>query len=165
MCPGQGYATVSIMSSLDHLLETNPADLVSNLKELRAERAELESKELLLEQLIDLLARQAGPTADHLAELGGAAAIGPLRSQITHVLHSFQGDGLFFVIPQAVHDELINRGNTRVKLDNVRQTMARMTDAKELERPKADTLLFGLPGARDDMPQQLRDQIVGDQST
>jgi hypothetical protein len=151
------------MSSLDQLLQTNPVDLVTNLKALRAERAGIESKEALLEQLIEVLTRQGGPIADEVAALGGSAAIGPLRNQITQVLLAQWDEGLFFMIPQAVHDELVNRGNTRVKLDNVRQTMVRMADAKELERPKPDALLFGLPGALDAMPQALRDSILGAQ--
>jgi hypothetical protein len=149
------------MSSIDQLLHTTPADLVANIKALRGERADIETKERLLEQLLEVLTKQGGAIADEIAALGASAAIGPLRSQITQVLAEKRPDGLYFMVPQAIHDELVNRGNTRVKLDNVRQTMVRMADAKDLERSKPDALLFGLPQAMEDMPDALRSQLFG----
>jgi hypothetical protein len=134
------------MSSLDRLLETPPAELVADLKALRDERAALESKEAVIEQLLEVLTQQGGAAADEIAKLGASVAIGPLRNQIMQVLISKREEDEFVMLPMAVHAELISRGNRRVTIDNVRVTMKRMADAGELERPQPDALLYGLPG-------------------
>jgi hypothetical protein len=150
------------MSSIDQLLQTAPADLVANVKALRAERADVEARESLLEQLLEVLARQGGEIAEEISALGAAAAIGPLRGQITQLFVDKRPDGIFFFIPQEVHDELVNRGNIRAKIDNVRQTMIRQADAGELERPNPNSLIFGLPGAMEEVPPGLRAQLFGE---
>ena len=152
------------MSSIDELLNTSPAVLIENLKDLRSKRKIVEGQEALLEQLLDVIIQHGGDAVQEIARLGASVAIGPLRNQITQVLIDKRPEGLYFMIPQEVHDELVNRGNARVKLDNVRQTMARMVDSGELERPvglPSNTVLFGLPNAYADMPPMLREQVFG----
>lgn len=144
------------MSSLDQLLQTPPADLVANLKALRDDRASIESKEAILEQLLDVLVQQGGAVAEEVAALGGSAAIGPLRNQIMQVLTSKRREeDLYVMVPQAVHQELVARGNRAVTLDNVRVTMKRMADSGELERTQPNALLFGLPGVMTEIPAEV----------
>jgi hypothetical protein len=140
------------MSSLDQLLQTSPSELVADLKALRDERATIESKEAIVEQLLEMLVKQGGTAAEEIAALGGSVAIGPLRNQILQVLESKREEENLMMIPKDVHDELISRGNRSVTLDNVRVTMKRMADSNELERPSPTDLLFGLPGALDALP-------------
>jgi hypothetical protein len=140
------------MSSLDQLLQTPPAELVANLKALRDDRASIESKEAILEQLLDVLVQQGGAVAEEVAALGASVAIGPLRNQIVQVLSSKQEEGEAVMVPKDVQEELVARGNRTVTLDNVRVTMKRMADSNELERPRPNDLLFGLPGAMDALP-------------
>lgn len=140
------------MSSLDQLLQTPLAELIADLKALRDERAVIEGKEAVLEQLLEMRAQQGGKAAEEIAALGGSVAIGPLRNQILQVLMSKQEEDEFFLVPQAVHQELITRGNRTVTLDNVRVTMKRMAESNEVERPNPDSLLYGLPGAIDKFP-------------
>ena len=134
------------MSSLDRLLETPPAELIADLKALRDERAVLEGKEGVIEQLLEMLAQQGGDVANEIAALGASVAIGALRNQILQVLLSKQEENEPLLAPAGVHAELNARGNRKVTLDNVRVTMKRMADDGELERPRPDALLFGLPG-------------------
>jgi len=140
------------MSSLDQLLQTPPAELVADLKSLRDERAVIEGKEAMLEQLLEMLARQGGEAAQEIAALGASVAIGPLRNQIVQVLSSKQEEGEVVMVAKDVQEELVARGNRTVTLDNVRVTMKRMADSNELERPRPNDLLFGLPGAMDALP-------------
>jgi hypothetical protein len=134
------------MPNLDDLFKTPPAELISNLQALRDERAVIERKERMLEQLLEMLTEQGGDVADEIAALGAANAIGPLREQIRQVLLSLTPEGPLRV-PKVVFDELVARGNRSVTIDNVRMTMKRMADADELIRPGPDTTLYGLPDA------------------
>jgi hypothetical protein len=143
------------MSSLDQLLQTPPAELVANLKALRDERASIESREAILEQLLDVLVQQGGEVALEVAALGGSAAIGPLRNQIVQALLSKREEDEWLMVPQGVHQELVQRGNRSVTLDNVRVTMKRMAESGELERPQPNGLLFGLPGVMTEMPAEV----------
>lgn len=145
-------ATLRRVSQLDNLLQTPPAELVADLKALREERTAIESKEQVLVQLLELLAQKGGSVAEEIAELGSSVAIGPLRNQIIQVLRSKQEEGELVLLPMQVHQELVDRGNKAVKLDNVRVTMTRMAKDQELERPFPDQLLFGLPDAADAFP-------------
>jgi hypothetical protein len=52
------------MPNLDDLFETPPAELITNLQALRAERAVIEGKEQLLEQLLEMLSQQGGERAE-----------------------------------------------------------------------------------------------------
>jgi hypothetical protein len=136
------------MASIDQLLQTPPAELVDELKTLRDQRADIEGKEAVLEQLLEILAAKGPDTAAEIAALGGTAAIGPLRNQIIQVLISRREEGEYLLVPQEVHKELLARGNRAVTLDNVRITMRRMVESKELELPNPKkALTFSLPGA------------------
>lgn len=139
------------MSYVDRFLETPPAELVADLKALRDERAAIESKERLVEQLLEMLSQQGIAIAEEIAELGGSVGIGPLRNQIAQVLLSQQQEENLFMAPLAIHEELVRRGNRTVSLDNVRVTLRRMTDSAEVERP-TDVPLYGLSGAIDMFP-------------
>jgi hypothetical protein len=150
-------------SPLDRLLQTPPAELVSELKSLRDQRAGIESREAVLEQLLDLIARQGGPVAEEVARLGGDAAIGPLRNQIIQVLASKRKEGEPLMVPQGVHQELTARGNRAVTLDNVRVTMKRMAESGEIERVSPDGLVFGLVGIAQSLPPGMLDAITGGQ--
>jgi hypothetical protein len=134
------------MPNLDDLFTTPPAELISNLQALRNERAVIERKERMLEQLLEMLTEQGGVLADEIAALGAANAIGPLREQIRQVLLSIADESALRV-PKVVYEELVARGNRSVSIDNVRMTMKRMADADELARPDPDTALYGLPDA------------------
>lgn len=134
------------MSSLDALFATPPAKLVADLQTLREERRVIESKETMLEQMLEMGERQGGDVAEEIAELGASVAIGPLRAQILHVLRTTES---VFVVPKDVHAELVARGNQKATLDNVRMTMKRMADAKELERVSPNVACYGVPGAGD----------------
>ncbi|HXN38954.1 MAG TPA: hypothetical protein VN892_13025 [Solirubrobacteraceae bacterium] len=145
------------MSALDKLLQTPPAEIVSDLKTVRDERAILESKEAMLEQLLEMLSRQGGEVAQEIAALGASVAIGPLRNQILQVVTSMrQEDDLLTTVPAAVQEALIARGNRKVTVDNVRVTMKRMADSNELERPvPGQNRLFALPGTADAFPERI----------
>jgi hypothetical protein len=145
------------MSALDRLLQTPPAELVGDLKAVRDERAALESKEAMLEQLLEMLSRQGGDVAQEIAALGASVAIGPLRNQIMQVVSWMRNEKeLITTVPQSVLDALVERGNRKVTLDNVRVTMKRMADSNELERPvPGQNLLFALPGTAEAFPEQV----------
>ncbi len=132
------------MSSLDALFDTPPATIVTDLQALREQRRLIESKEAMLEQVLELRERQGGDAADEIAELGASVAIGPLRAQIAQVLRTTDTP---FLVPKDIHTELVSRGNWKVTLDNVRMTTKRMADADELERLGPGTVSYGLPGA------------------
>ena len=134
------------MASLDALFATPPATLVADLQALREQRRLIESKEAMLEQVLELRERQGGDAADEIAELGASVAIGPLRAQILQVLRTTE---TAFFVPKDIHVELVSRGNWKVTLDNVRMTAKRMADASELERLEPNTAMYGLPGAGD----------------
>jgi hypothetical protein len=134
------------MSSLDSLFSTPPASIVADLQALREERRVIESKEAMLEQILEMHERQGGDVAEEVAELGASVAIGPLRAQILQVLRTRD---TAFLLPKDVHAELEARGNRKTTLDNVRMTMKRMADADELERLDPNTANYGLPGAGD----------------
>jgi len=152
-----------LMSHLDELFDTPPADLIAKLKALRDQRAGIESRESIIEQLLDVRVQQGGVIAEEIAALGASSGIGPLRNQIVQVLTSKRDESLWFMVPQAVHDELRERGNRTVTLDNVRVTMRRMADSGELERARPGALLFGLPGAIETMPPGLLEAVLGGQ--
>jgi hypothetical protein len=143
------------MASVDDFFEAPAADLVGKLKQLHNERADIESREAIIEQLLEVRARQGGDAAAEIAALGAEAGIGPLREQILHVLASMRQESLWLMAPQAVHEELMKRGNRAVTIDAVRVAMRRMAEKGELERPQPDALAFGLPGAIADMPPGL----------
>jgi hypothetical protein len=148
--------SVRTMSALDKLLQTPPVELVNDLKNVRDERAVLESKEAMLEQLLEMLSRQGGEVSQEIAMLGASVAIGPLRNQIIQVVTSMRDDELITTVPQAVQDALITRGNRQVTLDNVRVTMKRMVESNELERPiPGQAVLFALPGTTDAFPEKI----------
>jgi len=140
------------MSSLDNLLQTPPSELIADLKALRQERASIESKEAVIVQLLEMLSRGGGAPAEEIAELGASLAIGPLRNQIIQVFRSKREEDEVVMLPVSVHQELVARGNKSVTVDNVRVTMRRMAESRELERPLPNQLLFGLPGAVDAFP-------------
>ena len=47
--------------------------------------------------------------------------------------------------PKEVHEKLVNHGNNKASLDNVRVTMGRMADAGQLFQPKPGETLYILP--------------------
>lgn len=146
------------MSTLDTLLKTPPAELVGDLKGIREERAALESKEAVLEQLLEMMSRQGGEIAQEIAALGASVAIGPLRGQIVQVLKSLAEDDLLTVMPQGVQEALVERGNRRVTLDNVRVTMKRMAESGEIEKPVPEqAMLYALPGTAQRFPTRMAD--------
>ena len=152
------------MSNLDNLLQMPPSELVADLKALRDQRADIESKEAILEQLLELLTNQGGTVANEIAALGASVAIGPVRNQITQVLVSKREEDELLMAPRDVQQELVARGNRTVTLDHIRITMKRMADSNELERSEPGALLFGLPGAMErvralqEASRQLREE-------
>jgi hypothetical protein len=149
------------MSNLDQLLQTQPAELVADLKRLRDERVVIERKEAVLQQILEMLVQEGGKTAEEIAALGGSAGIGSLRNQIVQALEAKQEESEFVVVPKEVHAALVALGNRTVTLDNVRVTMKRMVESNELEVPFPEThsLLYALPGAVDAFPGG-RDALV-----
>jgi hypothetical protein len=140
------------MSNLDQLLNTPPDELVADLKALRDERAAIEGKESVLEQLLDMLSGQGGHVAEEIAELGAMAAIGPLKNQIFHVMRTKTEEEEPLLVPQTVFEVLRVRGNRTATLAAVRVAMGRMADAGELERPAPrNNMLFALPGTRNNL--------------
>lgn len=147
---------VQTVSSLDKLLNTPPETLVADLRALRDERAAIEGKESVLEQLLDMLSSQGGDVAEEIAELGAMAAIGPLKNQIIHVMRTKTEEEEPLLVPQTILDVLQARGNRSATLAAVRVAMTRMADANELERPNPrNNLLFILPGIRNTLPPAL----------
>jgi hypothetical protein len=138
------------------LFETTPDVLVSTLQQLRQQRSGIENKERVIEQLLEMKADEGGEIADEIAALGASVAIGPLRNQIIQVLVAKQEEDMFVMVPKDVHDELVERGNRSVTLDNVRITMKRMAEQGELEREPPNSLVFGLPGALPDLAQKIQ---------
>ena len=58
------------MPNIDDFLETPPPELISNLQGiLGAERAALERKEVVLEQLIEMITQQGGSAAEEITAL------------------------------------------------------------------------------------------------
>lgn len=131
------------MPNIDDFLETPPPELISNLQGIRAERAALERKEAVLEQLIEMITQQGGPAAEEITALGPANGIGPLREQIKDVFRSSSAETLLMV-PRDIQAQLAARGNRSVTLDNVRVAMKRMADDDELLRPDPGAVLYGL---------------------
>lgn len=142
------------MTDVDQLLNTDPTELVEGLKQLRDERAGIESKEAVLKQLLDIQMSAGGAIAEQVAVFAAQNGIGPLREQIRQVLTAKQED-VSLMAPMDVQTELVARGNRSVTIDNVRVTMKRMADDGELVRPDPDSLIFGLPN----IPQQLLDMV------
>jgi hypothetical protein len=143
------------MASVDDFFEAPAADLVAKLKQLHDERASIEARESIIEQLLEVRAKQGGEVAAEIAALGAEAGIGPLREQIQHVMTVMQSEGTPIVAPQAVFDELMKRGNRTVTIDAVRVAMRRMGEKGELERPNSEILAFGLPGALANVPPAI----------
>jgi hypothetical protein len=154
------------VSHLDKFLETPPAALVDDLKDLRTQKAAIESREKVIEQLLEMIVSQGGPVADEVAALGASVAIGPLREQIRQVLLSRQDENEYFMVPQEVQKELMTRGNRSVTLDHVRTTMKRMADSDELLRPQPNAVLYALPNIVN-MPGVMEafSAVIGGQST
>jgi hypothetical protein len=148
------------MSHLDRLLQTPPKDLINDLKVLRAERGEIEQKEGVLEQLLDMLSSQGGDVSAEIAKLGAKAAMGPLRDQILDVMAEKTEDGEIAIVPQTVLDVLQDRGNRVVTLAGVRVAMGRMADRGELDRPApANKMIFTLPGAAKGLLPQVAEAM------
>lgn len=143
------------MTNVDQLLNTDPNELVARLKELRDNRAAIESQEAVLKQLLDIQMSRGGSVADEVAAFAAQNGIGPLREQIRQVLVAM-GESEPMMPPVRVHSELLARGNRSVTLDNIRTTMKRMADDEELVRPDVDgAVIYGLPG----IPQKILDLI------
>ncbi len=118
--------------NIDDLLQTPPADLINALKALRDERGDLESKESLLMQIIDIRSNQGGEVAKEINELGAAIGLGSLRDQIKQVLLSRQAEEPL-MFPKDVRMELVSWGNRSVTLENVRVTMQRMAVGRDAQ--------------------------------
>jgi hypothetical protein len=145
---------------IDDLLQTPPADLIDALKALRNERGDLESKESLLMQIIDIRSNQGGEVAKEINELGAAIGLGSLRDQIKQVLLSRQAEEPL-MFPKDVRMELVSRGNRSVTLENVRVTMQRMAVDEELVRPSDQAVVYGLPGTSAEVLQMFTEGQKG----
>ncbi len=143
------------VTDVDTLLNTSPTDLIEGLKELRDERAAIESREAVLKQLLDIKMAQGGKIAEQVAIFAAQNGIGDLREQIRQVLIDKQEEKPL-IAPMGVHTELLARGNRKVTLDNVRTTMKRMADNGEIVRPHADAVIYGLPN----IPQEVLDIVA-----
>ncbi|HEY4450548.1 MAG TPA: hypothetical protein VGN13_03000 [Solirubrobacteraceae bacterium] len=147
------------MSSVDDFFAAPAAELVDKLKQLHDQRANIESREEIIEQLLEVRAKQGGEVAAEIAALGAAAGIGPLREQILHVMETKRAEDVWVMAPMQVHDELTKRGNRSVKLDAVRVAMTRMAEKGDLERPRPNVLSFALPGVLDAIPAAFREAV------
>lgn len=148
--------------SHDDIFQLPPPQLIAKLTELRSERTAIEGKEDIVMQLLDVYVQQDGDAAEEIAKLGAAVGLGPLRTQIIDVLAASREQNLYVLLPLTVHEVLVQRGNRKVKLDNVRVTMKRMADAGELERPiPEEPLAFALPGSVEEMPPGLLEALRG----
>jgi hypothetical protein len=147
---------LTFVSHLDQLLQTPPEDLINDLKVLRTERGEIEQKEGVLEQLLDMLSRQGGEVAEKVATLGAKAGIGPLRDQILDAMAEKTEEGEIAVVPQNILDVLQERGNRAATIASIRVAMGRMADRGELDRPNpVNPVLFTLPGAAKNLPPAM----------
>jgi hypothetical protein len=137
----------NVPSSLDKFLETSPAELVSDLKDVRSERAKLGTREGVIVQLLEMILEQGGPPAEELLRLAAeeGVAIGDLRDQIRQAMVAKAEENQFFLLPLVAHEALRARGNQTVTLDHVRMTMKRMVDAGQLLLPRPGLLLYALP--------------------
>ncbi|HEY3959617.1 MAG TPA: hypothetical protein VGL68_03805 [Solirubrobacteraceae bacterium] len=154
------------MASLDKILETPPAELLDDLRDLRQQKADLGNRERVVVQLLEMILEQGGEATDEVVRLAAEAAIaiGPLRDQVRQVMASKQADNENFLAPIAVHQELVARGNQTATLDHVRTIMKRMADAGELLQPRPSVLLFGLPNVvNNPIAMQALDAVLGDQ--
>jgi len=152
-------ATVRRVASIDRLLETPPTEIVADLQALRDERLLIERKEAMLEQTLAIIAEQGGDAAERVAELRASAGVGSLREQIRQVVATKRTEGTYTVavVPKEVLNALLERGNRDVKLDNIRVTMKRMFDSKELERPIAKyAQIYAIPGTADEFPDEVQ---------
>jgi hypothetical protein len=147
------------MASVDDFFEAPATELVGKLKQLHDERSSIESRESIIEQLLEVRAKEGGEAAAQIAALGAEAGIGPLREQILHVMSTLQSEGTPIVAPQQVYDELVKRGNRTVTIDAVRVAMRRMGEKGELERPNSAVLAFALPGVLASVPSAILEAI------
>jgi len=154
------------MTSLDKILETPPAELLGDLRDLRQQKVDIGNRERVIVQLLEMILERGGPTAEEVIRLAAesAVAIGPLRDQIRQVMASKQAEDENFLAPIAVHQELVTRGNQTATLDHVRTIIKRMADAGELLQPRSDILLFALPNIVNNVAaMQALNAVLGDQ--
>ncbi len=146
-------------NNVDALLNTAPIALVEGLKQLRDERAAIESREAVLKQLLDIQMAQGGQLAEEVTVFAAENGIGPPREQIRQVMISKQEDEPMLP-PIAVHEALVERGNRTITLDNVRTTMKRMADDGELVRPSGSAPIYGLPNIPQSVLEMVKQQLA-----
>jgi hypothetical protein len=154
-------------SSLDKFLDTPPAELIGDLRDLRQQKLEIGNREVVIMQLLEMIIARGGETAEQVVRLAAeaAVAIGDLRDQVRQVLVSKQADNdEWFLAPIVVHQELVARGNQTATLDHVRTIMKRMSDAGELVQPRPPQLLFALPNVvNNPAAMQALTAVLGEQ--
>jgi len=82
-------------------LKRGPAELLADLSDLRQQKLNLESREAVILQLLDMILERGGPAAEEVVRLAAEAsiALGPLRDQIRHVFASKQASDEWFLAP------------------------------------------------------------------
>ncbi len=130
--------------TIRQLMEASPESLLEELSTVR-EREQLVAHEReLLERVLEILLENGGPSADWLMDPArGLLTIGPVRSQVLRVLRLGHPERMWQ--PREVHEQLVNHGNNKVSLDNVRVTMGRMAEAGELIQPEPPVAAYALP--------------------
>jgi hypothetical protein len=120
------------MQTIDELLKASPRDVLDELEITHTQKEEIERREILLTQLLEMMFQRGGDAAAALWTMRTDLPIGPVRFQILQVLLSGARDQVW--LPLEVHQAMVERGNTKVTVDNTRVTMGRMADKGELER-------------------------------
>lgn len=130
--------------TIQQLMASHPEEILKELAEVRGREQLVTHERELLERVLEILIDGGGPAAEWLMDdARGILPIGSLRSQVQRVL-KLGPTGKAWQ-PKEVHEKLINHGNSKASLDNVRVTMSRMADADQLLQPKSGEALYVLP--------------------
>jgi hypothetical protein len=116
-------------------LQASPRDVLDELEAVHEQQIEVERKQVLLTQLVEMMLQRGGDSATALWKMRTDLPIGPVRFQIRQVMLSGEQGAAW--LPLAVHQAMAERGNSKVTLDNTRVTMGRMAEKGELEVSQA----------------------------
>jgi hypothetical protein len=131
-------------STIQQLMGSHPEEILKELAEIRERERLVAHERELLERVLEIQMDGGGPLAEWLMDdARGILPIGSLRSQVRRVLKLAPVGKAWH--PKEVHEKLVNHGNNKASLDNVRVTMGRMADAGQLFQPKPGETLYILP--------------------